>query len=88
MYENRMITKDVAAGVDIELHIFVGGVTFDDMTLTRWITSSDIDELGEYTFRLIRAASVGASVCHTIKAYQDGVFLGEAYYSGVLMPDE
>lgn len=29
-----------------------------------------------------------ASVCHTILAYQDGAYLGEAYYSGVLMPKE
>jgi hypothetical protein len=27
-------------------------------------------------------------VCHSIKMYQNGEYLGEAYYSGVLMPDE
>ena len=58
------------------------------MTIERWITSSDLNELGEYYFRMYHPNSVRASTCHYIKAYQDGVHLGEAYYGGVLFPTE
>ncbi len=37
---------------------------------------------------LIVPTGVGSAGCHVIKLYQDGVYLGEAYYSGILMPDE
>jgi len=45
-------------------------------------------KLGEYYFRMYHPNSVSASACHYIKAYQNGVYLGEAYYGGVLSPDE
>jgi hypothetical protein len=88
LWENRMVTKNVPDDVDIHIHVFTSGVTLDDMTINRWITADDIDEIGEYNFKMIRPDSVTASTCHTIKSYQDGVYLGQAYYSGVLMPDE
>ena len=31
LWENQMVTKAVPADVDIQLRIFIGGVTFDDM---------------------------------------------------------
>ena len=83
-----MLTKNVPDTVDIGIDIFVGGVTFEDLTMEKWITSADINEIGEYAFRMIRAASVTASTCHNIRAYQNGESLGEAYYSGILFPDE
>ncbi len=88
LWKNEMVTRDVPDTVAIELHIFVAGATFDDLTLDRWVTSADLDELGEYTFLMIRANPTLRSVCHTIRAYQDGVYLGEAYYSGYLFPEE
>lgn len=83
-----MVVRNLPDDVEVQIRIFVGGVTFDDMTSERWVGSDDMDEVGEYRFRLIHPHSVSVSVCHTIKAYQDGVFLGEAYYSGHFMPDE
>ncbi len=88
LWQNNLISRNVPDTVDIRLHIFIGGVTFEDLSLEKWITAEDINELEEYTFRMIHPNSVTASACHTIKAYQDGVFIGEAYYSGRLMPDE
>ena len=88
LWENQMVVRNLPDDVDVQIRIFVGGVTFDDMTSERWVGSDDMDAVGEYRFRLIHPHSVSASVCHTIKAYQDGVFLGEAYYSGHFMPDE
>lgn len=68
--------------------VFVSGVSLDDMQLRRWISSSDLDDLGSYSFNLIRANEIGASACHTIKMHQDGQFVGEAYYSGRLFIDQ
>jgi len=89
IWEQNMVTKLLPDTVDIEISIFIGGVTFaDDMTTTRWISAADLDAIGEYTFQLLHPNSVSASVCHRIKAYQNGLYLGEAYYSQILMPDE
>jgi hypothetical protein len=88
VWQQEVVAKAVPADVDIELSIFVAGVTFDDMTIERWITSADLNELGEYDFLMIRPNSVEIPTCHTIIAYQDGVCLGEAYYGGVLFPNE
>jgi hypothetical protein len=57
-------------------------------TLQLLITASDLNALGEYDFLMNHPKSVSASTCHTIKMAQDGIFLGEAYYSGILMPQE
>ena len=88
MWENRMVTKKVPDSVDIGVDIFVGGVTFDDLTIEKWLINGDFDDIGEYALRMIRAASVTASTCHNIRAYQEGEYLGEAYYAGVLFPEE
>ncbi|MBT7701860.1 MAG: DUF2341 domain-containing protein, partial [Verrucomicrobia bacterium] len=90
IWEQNVVTKLLPDNVRIEISIFIGGVTFaDDMTTTRWISPDDLDGIGEYTFQLIHPNSVNASICHRIKAYTtDGLYLGEAYYSQILMPDE
>ena len=36
----------------------------------------------------IQPDSAGNASCHTITVYQNGEYLGESYYSGILMPDE
>jgi len=89
IWEQNMVTKLLPDNVDIEISIFIAGVTFaDDLTTTRWITSADLNEIGEYSFQLIHPNSVFASTCHRIKVYENGIYLGEAYYGGVLVPDE
>ena len=87
LWENELVTKNVPDTVDIRIWIFAGGVTLDDLTLERWLTSEDLNELGEYRFRMIRAATVAQSACHTIKVYQEGEYVGEAYYFGYQLPD-
>jgi hypothetical protein len=88
LWENRLVTMQLPPTVDVLLKVYVGGVLFDDLTLERWIGTEDLDAAGEYAFRLIHPNSVTSSTCHTVKLYQDGVLLGEAYYSGTLLPDE
>ena len=87
LWQNQLVAKNVPSTVAIQLVVVTGGVTFDDLTLQRWIGVGDLSDIGEYYFRMIRPASVGSSTCHSIKAYQDGVLLGEAYYSGYPVPD-
>ena len=88
LWQNTMITRKVPGSVRIEISVFIAGAMLDDATLQRWVLPSDLDPLGQYTFRLIHPNSLVHSACHTIKAYQDNVLLGEAYYSGILMPVE
>ena len=88
VWENRMVSLAVPPSVQVELHIFVGGVTFDDLTIRRWLPGAGIPTAGDYRFRLIHPNSVTTSTCHTIKAYQNGVLLGEAYYALIGLPEE
>jgi hypothetical protein len=81
LWEVEMVTKNVPDTVDIQIKIFVAGVTFDDYTLERWITNVDLDDIGEYSFRMFHPNSQSASVCHTVKLYQDEAFIGEAFYN-------
>ena len=66
--------------VQLQIQVIVGGVTLDDLTLMRWINKSNLNELDEYNIGLIRGPTVTTSTCHSLKAYQDGVCLGEATY--------
>jgi hypothetical protein len=43
------------------------------------VTNATHDETGQYNFRLFHPNDSNFSVCHTFKAYQDGVILGEAF---------
>jgi hypothetical protein len=80
LWYNQIVAARVPATVNMELKVFVGGVTFDDLTLVRWITSADLSPLDEYSLGLIRSPGLSTSSCHTLRAYQDGVYLGEATY--------
>jgi hypothetical protein len=88
VWENRMVSLAVPPSVQVELHIFVGGVTFDDLSIRRWLPGVGIPTAGDYRFRLIHPNCVTTSTCHTIKAYQNGVLLGEAYYALIGLPEE
>ena len=88
LFEDEIIMKNLPPDVDVKISVIVDGVTFEDMSTERWIHASDFSELGEYKFRLLRSPTGFSSVCHQVEMYQDGVYLGEAYYNGLLMPRE
>lgn len=88
VWENTLIAKNVPDGTDIVITATKAGVVLDDGELERTITNSELDELGEYAFRLIRPNTTKGSTCHTIMAYQNGELVGNAYYSGVLFPED
>jgi alpha-tubulin suppressor-like RCC1 family protein len=88
LWQQEMVTRAVPPDVDIQLLIFVGGVTFEDMTTECWLTAADLSATGEYSFQMLRPNSLGSSTCHSIFTYQNGEYLGEAYFNGVLFPNE
>ncbi len=63
-------------GTTVELRIFVGGVTFDDGTVTRVLVPGDFDEIHGFSNRYVLPAEARTSVCHTTKLYHEGVYLG------------
>jgi hypothetical protein len=82
LWEVNSVVKNLPDTVDMQIKVFVAGVTLDDYTVERWVTAADYDETGEYYFRLFHPNSAKNSTCHTFKLYQDGVFLGEAFGAG------
>ncbi len=63
-----------------QMHIVVGGVTFDDGTLTRTATASDFNALGEYTYYLIKAPNIFPSTCHSTTFYQGSSVIGQSQW--------
>jgi hypothetical protein len=88
VWADRMVSLGIPGDVRVEIAIFVAGVTFDDLSVVRNLTAATIGEAGDYTFLLIHPNSVAASVCHTIRCYQGGVYLGEAFYAQIGLPED
>ena len=88
LWEVESIAKNLPDTVDLKIKVFIAGVTLDDYTLERSLTSADYDDLGEYKFRLFHSNDSEASTCHTFKLYQNGQFIGEAFSSGQNNIDE
>jgi hypothetical protein len=61
---------NVPPDLQVNLHIFVGGATFDDGTIDRTLTAADFNELGVATYFIIQAADTRTSVCHYTAFYQ------------------
>ena len=72
LIEVSLLLGAVPEGTSVKLEIFVSGVTFEDGTHTKTLTSADFDENGHYTIRFVRARGVTTSVCHRTYIYQDG----------------
>ena len=77
LWEVESIQRNLPDTVDVQIKVFVAGVTFDDYSLERWITNEEYDETGVYCFRLFHPNDADTSVCHTFMAYQNGEFIGE-----------
>jgi hypothetical protein len=76
MIESGLVLSPVLPQVTVRLEIVVGGVIFDDGTLVKNLTAADFNELGQASVRFLRPADVQTSVCHIIKACQNGVLVG------------
>ena len=70
------IASPVPKNVSLKLTIFVGGVTFEDGTISKTLTAVDFDALGRCEVRFNRAAGSKTAVCHITEAYQGYQFVG------------
>jgi hypothetical protein len=79
LWEVESIQRNLPDTVTLRIKVIVGGVTFDDYTLERWVTRTNYDATGIYRFGLIHPNSAQTSACHTYMAYQNGQLIGEIY---------
>lgn len=70
------INHNFPEDVDIQMQVFVSGVTTLDGNTVQWLKKSDFDELGQYEFNLIKAADRLGAACHRIKAWYKGSYIG------------
>ena len=77
MVEVRLQLGNVPPDIEVRIHIFKGGVTFDDGTIDRILTAADFAENGVVTYRMIQSLDSWGSVCHTTGIYQNGEYLGD-----------
>jgi PA14 domain len=75
--EAQMVMKPLIHDLDIKMWAFVAGVTFDDSTTERNLTSNVLNLLedgsGTYMYRMIRGPNVPHGFCHDRTVYQQGV---------------
>ena len=79
LVESMMILSPVLSALPelkVQIRVIVGGVTFDDGTTYRELSTADFDALGEYQFKFIMPASVRTANCHSITILQGGELLG------------
>lgn len=76
LIETLIIVSPMPADLSVQLDVIVGGVTFDDGSTSKTLTATDFDPLGRAIVRFIRPASAKTSVCHSVKAYQGNVLVG------------
>ncbi|MFA6568774.1 MAG: PA14 domain-containing protein [Victivallales bacterium] len=75
MVESQICLSTVPPDFRVHLRIFVGGVTFDDGTIERWVTAADFDEYGVYKYRMHRAPGAYTGNCHSIQFYQGNALM-------------
>ena len=80
MVEAKLILTPFVQNLDVLLHIFVGGVTFDDSTID-WYKSTNnftiaADGTATQVYRMIKALGVKTGACHTIQVKYQGILVG------------
>jgi hypothetical protein len=74
--ETGLVMTPLVPGLDIEVKVISGGVSFDDSSLVRWANTQAFVDNGtgaKWIFRLIKAPGAITSVCHSWVTYQNGV---------------
>lgn len=77
----RIVEMPVVArledGMSIRLEIFVGGISFEDGTTVKNLTTADFDANGVCMVRFIYPANQPTSVCHRLSLWDDGVKIAD-----------
>ena len=76
LVETLVVLSSPRPDLSVELDIFVPGVLFETGEINRVLTKDDFDELGMATVRFVRGAEVKTSICHTLRLYQSGEYVG------------
>jgi len=76
MASSYIILNEVPDDLSIKISVAKSGVTFDDGSLWRTITSDEFDEQGRYQFFMLLAPGVDGGSCHTYSFTQDGQVIG------------
>jgi hypothetical protein len=79
VYEMLIVESPVQPDVAVNLHIFVSGVVFDDGTIDKTLTAADFDATGMTKVRFLYPPEAHTSTCHTLKLYQNGIYIGKRY---------
>src|SRR5262249_29948679 len=76
LVEMRIVLSPVPPDIRLQVDLIVGGVIFEDGTITKDLGAADFDALGKVTLRFLRPASAKTSVCHSIKLFQGQELIG------------
>lgn len=71
-----LVASPLPHDAELRLTVIVGGVTFEDGTISKTMRAADFDELGRAEVRFNRAADAKTAVCHITEAYQRYVYIG------------
>jgi len=77
LIEMGLVLSPLLPAVRIDIELIVGGVVFEDGTVSKSLVFEDWDALGEAAVRFLRPGAARTSVCHKTKAYTGSVLLGE-----------
>jgi hypothetical protein len=75
LIEGRITLGYVPEDLEVHMHIFAGGVTFEDGTIDKVFTAADFSETGDLRFRFIRAEDGYTAACHYIQFFVGGVLI-------------
>ncbi len=76
LVETLIVMSSPQESMTTELDIFVPGVLFETGEISLVISADEFDELGMKKVRFIRSAGVSTSICHTLRLYQSGEYIG------------
>ncbi len=71
-----LVLSPVRPPVSVRVQIIVGGIIFDDGTITKILHAGNFNELGQAEVRFLRPRTAQTSVCHTTTAFQGEIQLG------------
>lgn len=71
-----VVASPLIEDLDFNAEIYVSGVFFSDYSTEISFLPEDFDEIGEYPVQFLRLNGTKTSVCHRLRAFQDGVELG------------
>lgn len=82
LWQTEVVTHNFTRGVTMRISSYTGGVLFRDFSTSLEVFPGDLNDDGSYLCDLIHIDGSPSSSCHTVLLYQDGVYIGAAWYVG------